>query len=562
MRRLSIVFYSLAAIALVAVGARELGFKPELPLTKVAGDSNKYGYYLASWRAGAMSDFPVFVELYPKAVEDGTGDFAERLFIVRMLSGDETGAKEAATALLKTRPSNVMAATYMSYLSFKTGDYKDADKRLRNLGTAGNNFMVRLLRAWTLAALDDYNGAMDILEGESEKRAFEKIALVHLGLLAAEVDNVKYANQSFTEAAALPLDIFDLENIAGYYAAQNRPEKAKLSVLEALKKSPSSISIAALLKRIERGWTPPAIDTPRKGYAKALFDISSLAFAVNNNQPGEAYMFYLDMALGLEPDMQVARLMKAEAYRKAGRSEIYKAMTDRISDSHHLKPITRINWAQELLAKGDDSGLGILKDMIKDNPSVMQPYVMIGDFYRKRGNHPRAIDWYSRGIKENPTSPLAPEAKLARAMAYEMSGKEDLALLDLEEASKGSQLPELMNYYGYMLINRGMDIDKGMRLIQMALSSEPSNPYYLDSYGWAHYKKGDYAEAVRLLEYAYALSQGNAIILSHLGDAYFAADRKAEARFAWGKALTNLEGGKWSEKITKAELLEKLKPPS
>jgi tetratricopeptide (TPR) repeat protein len=153
---------------------------------------------------------------------------------------------------------------------------------------------------------------------------------------------------------------------------------------------------------------------------------------------------------------------------------------------------------------------------------------------------------------------MMPDALLARAMAYELSGQDGLALRDLETASRNSQMPELMNYYGYFLVNHGIDVERGIRFIRIALVDEPDNPYYLDSYGWAHYKKGEYSEAVRLLEYAYALAPRNPVILSHLGDAYWAAGRHREAKFAWGKALRNLDNNKFIENITEAQLRQKL----
>jgi len=558
MRRFSIVIYSVLALALAA-GALLVwrGGPSKTTIAPAQQEGNRYGYFLSSWRASVMNDFPTFIEIYPEAARQST-DYAERLFMTEMLRGDEEAAKAAAANMLKERPSHVLAAIYLSYLSFKDGKYDEADKRLKNLGSTGNNFMVKILRAWTRAAMNDYDAALDLLENEADKRAFEKITTMHLGLLTAQVDNNIYASQMFEDAAGMPIDIFDLENIAGYHTAQKRPEKARRAVVEALAQSPSSISVAALLKRMDKGWNPPAIDTPRKGYAKALFDLSSLAFAVNKNQPSETYMFYLKMALDIAPDMEIARLMKAEAYRKAGRPDVYKTLTDQIPAAHHLKPIARMGWAQELLARGDRSGLNILKNMIKDNPTIMQPYIHLGDFYRKHGKYKKAIKWYSRGIDANASSALLPETKLVRAMAYELSDKEDLAQKDLEEAAAKSQLPELMNYYGYFLINRGTDVDKGLRFIQIALSAEPTNPYYLDSYGWAYYKKGDFTEALRLMEYAYALSPGNPVILSHLGDAYWETGRHAEAKFAWRKALANLDNNKFVEHLDESDLHSKL----
>ena len=45
-----------------------------------------------------------------------------------------------------------------------------------------------------------------------------------------------------------------------------------------------------------------------------------------------------------------------------------------------------------------------------------------------------------------------------------------------------------LNYYGYTLIDKGIDIKKGMKIISDALIQQPDNTYYLDSLAWGHYK--------------------------------------------------------------------------
>jgi tetratricopeptide (TPR) repeat protein len=47
-----------------------------------------------------------------------------------------------------------------------------------------------------------------------------------------------------------------------------------------------------------------------------------------------------------------------------------------------------------------------------------------------------------------------------------------------------------LNYYGYTLIDKDIDVKKGMKIISDALIQQPDNTYYLDSLAWGYYKEG------------------------------------------------------------------------
>jgi tetratricopeptide (TPR) repeat protein len=57
-----------------------------------------------------------------------------------------------------------------------------------------------------------------------------------------------------------------------------------------------------------------------------------------------------------------------------------------------------------------------------------------------------------------------------------------------------------LNYYGYTLIDKNINIEKGMKIISDALLQQPDNTYYLDSLAWGHYKKKECAAAYRLMK--------------------------------------------------------------
>jgi tetratricopeptide (TPR) repeat protein len=55
------------------------------------------------------------------------------------------------------------------------------------------------------------------------------------------------------------------------------------------------------------------------------------------------------------------------------------------------------------------------------------------------------------------------------------------------------------NYYGYTLIDNDRDIQKGIKMIQQALKTDPTNSYYIDSLAWGYYKEHQCPKAYKLM---------------------------------------------------------------
>lgn len=89
--------------------------------------------------------------------------------------------------------------------------------------------------------------------------------------------------------------------------------------------------------------------------------------------------------------------------------------------------------------------------------------------------------------------------------AYEASSnKSDPALLNevvegLKLANSEMDDPLYLNYLGYLMIDHDLNITEGMGYVERALKKQPDSPFYIDSLAWGHYKKGECAEALRLI---------------------------------------------------------------
>ena len=151
------------------------------------------------------------------------------------------------------------------------------------------------------------------------------------------------------------------------------------------------------------------------------------------------------------------------------------------------------------------------------------------------GDAPRAITVLEPVARANPNDAAT---QLALADLYSTAGRKNDAertvrqLVTLEPGNA-----DALNYLGYLLADRGQQLDEAIRLVRRALDIEPNNPNYLDSLGWAFFRRGDYDQAERYLAPAAQQLPRNSTIQDHMGDVYAKRGRWQEAIDAWTRAL-------------------------
>jgi tetratricopeptide (TPR) repeat protein len=83
--------------------------------------------------------------------------------------------------------------------------------------------------------------------------------------------------------------------------------------------------------------------------------------------------------------------------------------------------------------------------------------------------------------------------------------------LDLDGANATA-----LNGLGYILVDTGMDLYRGLRYCRKAVDLQPNRAAYLDSLGWAYYKHGDLLEARVWLRRALNLAPKQTEIKEHM----------------------------------------------
>lgn len=95
----------------------------------------------------------------------------------------------------------------------------------------------------------------------------------------------------------------------------------------------------------------------------------------------------------------------------------------------------------------------------------------------------------------------------------------------------------VLNYYGYMLADKGLRLPDAIKLIRKAVDQEPMNGAYLDSLGWAYFKMGQYELAEENLRQAVERTQTDPTVHEHLGDLYEKTGRIRLAAAQWQLSL-------------------------
>jgi tetratricopeptide (TPR) repeat protein len=202
------------------------------------------------------------------------------------------------------------------------------------------------------------------------------------------------------------------------------------------------------------------------------------------------------------------------------------------------------------------------KKAIAANPDDIQSYISYGNMLRGRERFAEAADAYSRAI-DHLGMPATADWSIFyyRGISHERTKKWPAAEADFKKALELSpDQPLVLNYLGYSWVDMGQNLDEGLAMINKAVELRPNDGFIVDSLGWAHYRLGQYDEAVDDLERAIGLKPEDPTINDHLGDAYWKAGRKLEAQFQWRHARDfGAEGAELEvilKKIAEMKLIE------
>jgi predicted Zn-dependent protease len=280
----------------------------------------------------------------------------------------------------------------------------------------------------------------------------------------------------------------------------------------------------------------------------------------------------------LQPAMETAKRMlniegeKSHGYVSMGR--VYQAEGKHVEaldafrrgfaeDPASTLALTGIVQSHLALKQGDEAVI-LLKRLISDSPKNGYVHNLLGEVYAYEKVAAKAAESFNVAteLRKDWTLPylnlsrlMVAERKPEQAVAVLKRGLENvpgdatlrLTLASAQQSSKDID-GAIATYRSVLDSNPRLDVaannlaalvadfkyksqtelDAALQLAQRFQSSE--NPYYLDTLGWLHYRKGDYSLAVVFLRKARDAKPDHPQLNLHLGLAYYKAGNTAEAK--------------------------------
>ncbi len=538
---MSFRFSASAAVLAIAVslaggaGAQSTGEAAERPSVD---DRSVYGAYLAgrsALHAGDSEEAAIRLEAVAVAVPDNP-KLRQRAFTAALYAGDVQAAARLAPAPDPDQPGlDSLGRLTQAANALAEGQGQLAVERLAdNSIVFPHRTAAAVLRPWALAAAGNWDAALTAPEGEGDRIAdlFSALARAQLLEIRKRPDEAEAIYKTLSEdavASALFLPMY-----GEFLERRGRRADAVALYDKGLLDDPADMTLVALKDRAGRRGKAPPLPTLAEGAAQSM---GFAAAAMNAQRQTELSMIYLRLALRLDPALHQGWMLIGDALAKIDDEVAARAAWGRVPPTSIYYAESRTKLIYSLQADRQvTEALKLAGEDARGRPDDSRAQLTYADLLRANKRDADAVPVLDRLIAAG-DGDWRP--RYMRAISLDRMDRWTEAETDLQRAmAMSADQPEVLNYLGYAWIDRGVKVREGMALVERAATGQPQSGAIQDSLAWAHFKLGDYAQAVELLEGAVLLSPADPDVNDHLGDAYWMVGRKDEARFQWRRVLS------------------------
>ena len=181
-------------------------------------------------------------------------------------------------------------------------------------------------------------------------------------------------------------------------------------------------------------------------------------------------------------------------------------------------------------------------------------------FLKNNDRFGESVRFYTEIIEEiNKNHPLYPKATDGRGVSFERLGEWDKAEKDfLSSLEVSPEQAYVINYLAYSWIEKGVKIEKSLKMLEKANNLRSNDPFITDSLGWALFKLGRYSESKKYLQSALKLMPDDPVINDHYGDVLWKNGNQLQARYYWNYVLNLKKTEENLKKIIDKKLIQGL----
>lgn len=496
--------------------------------------------------------------LYASARDPGNGRILLRLAKVATEVGDYEDAKKYCEELVRSGAPGPEARMILAEVEYRLGNREAALAALVELRDRSDvpRFSILKFLAKVYRDLGRTDDACRTLEEASRLPETDPYVFYELGVIYAEEGKLDEARETLERAVVVDPDFAPARLVlAKLYMHLGRREEGKASFREALRLEP-------LNRDALTGLTDALYEDGEYAEGAALLDpihrdgdldegglIVYGRFLYKAGRAAEAIAIFSDLIAKTGDKPALLRVIAEMEIERGNFSTAYGylrrlAAAEPGRFENHVGALLLLYGApsapsspREALTLTEEEKKALLDEAITavDSDSDGDNFVM-GSILRKAGETERAERFLLRAEKINGENG---DVRLELATLYGRAGRYDDALTRVVSLyEKNPEDATLANFYGYLLAEKGENLDLAEELLGKALAKEPDNGYFLDSLGWIRFKKGLFREALEILLGAAEKAGDDAVIWEHIGDAYARLNESEKAREAYRKSLS------------------------
>ena len=502
------------------------------------------GAYLAGRHAQETRDYAAAATWFEDALKSdpASPELISRTFLMEASEGRFERARLLAQQELTLDSTDAVAELILLIDRIKAGDKAGALARAEALpGDGVHRYLGPLALGWTRMAVGDLAGADEALRRLDKFNGFAPLEYYQLGLIYDFAGRPDTAEENFKKTLEVTgqLNWRLTDAMANFYERHGRADEAEALYQRFIKDNAGSeLAESVLTRKPAELPPPPLINSAEDGLAEALFDLASV---VNQPESIDLALLYSRCALQVRPHLPLAQLLLSDVLSAQNKPEESLAILAEIPPSSPYSWSARLRVAADLeMLDRTEEAIAQLKQMSAESPTRAGAELQLGDLLRGKKRFSEAVEAYDEAIKRLHAAGMPERWSLyySRGIALERSGQWKPSEADLLHALElKPEQPLVLNYLGYSWIDRGENLERGLKMVEKAVELRPEDGYIVDSLGWAHYRLGDYPNAVQYLEKAIELVPEDPTINDHLGDAYWQNGRSIEARYQWRRAL-------------------------
>jgi len=501
------------------------------------------GAYLAARVAESESNFREAARWYGVAMEADPGNLAlvEGALYAALALGDFEHAGELSDRLSDGPKDEVQLAAFAHDAAEAMAEDWPALIAAKTEGRKVGPVLDELVLAWARFGDGKMSEALKDFEAVAAMRGMEAVGLYHKALALAAAGDFEGADAILSGTAEGKINL----NRRGVVArvqilSQLERNEDALALLDQTFGTEPEPMLDGLRARLRAGEVLPFDTAPgaRAGIAEVFFTIATLL----QGDADPAYvLIHSRIANHLDPSNAEALLLTAQALEELGQHDLAGETYARFPKDSPYFYTAEIGRSDALYAADrKEAAVEVLQALSRSHSDLVVVHSALADILRREDRCAEAVAAYDAALA------LVPKAErvhwtlfFSRGVCHEKLKDWPRAEADFRKAlDLRPGQPQVLNYLGYSMLDRGLNFDEALELIQQAVRAEPEAGYIIDSLAWAYFRLGRYEEALAPMEKASLLEPSDPVVTDHLGDVYWMVGRKREAEFQWHRALS------------------------